>query len=223
MCKISVKLKKKLNILLGRDGLETPKIKKTIFLSNPDLISDRCCVELGISYNNISQLNKLFKRRNIKIGKNVAIMDCVYIGDNVVIGDNVKIFDSSIVEEGVIIDNSSIIFDNVFLESRCFIEARTMIGSNSQVLNGVRIKSGSSIADNSIVTCSITIHGSRHIISYWGQDMISIGCKNYSIIQWMSRYIKESIKYAYSDAETDEYKMYIDLIAIIYKRHNTTE
>ena len=64
---------------------------------------------------------------------------------------------------------------------------------------------------------TLCIHASRHTITYWGCDAIQIGCKQYTIFEWLSNYENIGRSNNYSDKEIEEYWMYIDLIRRIHE------
>ena len=64
---------------------------------------------------------------------------------------------------------------------------------------------------------TLCIHASRHTITYWGCDAIQIGCKQYTIFEWLSNYENIGRSNNYSDKEIEEYWMYIDMIKHIHE------
>lgn len=64
---------------------------------------------------------------------------------------------------------------------------------------------------------SLFISASRHAVSYWGEDVIQIGCKRYTISEWQKHFRKISEAKGYSTEQMEEYKGYIDLIATMHK------
>ena len=64
---------------------------------------------------------------------------------------------------------------------------------------------------------SLFISASRHTVSYWGEDVIQIGCKRYTISEWQKHFRKIGEAEGYSPEQMEEYKGYIDLIAAMHK------
>lgn len=64
---------------------------------------------------------------------------------------------------------------------------------------------------------SLFISASRHAVSYWGEDVIQIGCKRYTISEWQKHFRKIGEDKGYSTEQMEEYKGYIDLIATMHK------
>lgn len=64
---------------------------------------------------------------------------------------------------------------------------------------------------------SLFISASRHAVSYWGEDVIQIGCERYTISEWQRHFRKIGEAKGYSTEQMEEYKGYIDLIATMHK------
>ena len=64
---------------------------------------------------------------------------------------------------------------------------------------------------------SLFISASLHAVSYWGEDVIQIGCKRYTISEWQKHFRKIGEAKGYSTEQMEEYKGYIDLIATMHK------
>ena len=57
------------------------------------------------------------------------------------------------------------------------------------------------------------ISASKHPISYWGEDEISIGCHQHSIRLWRERFRDIGAKEGYTPEQIEEYGKYIEMIA----------
>ena len=57
------------------------------------------------------------------------------------------------------------------------------------------------------------------VIQYpnWGEDVIQIGCKRYTISEWQKHFRIIGEAEGYSPEQMEEYKGYIDLIATMHK------
>ena len=76
---------------------------------------------------------------------------------------------------------------------------------------------GCKLGDGCDVPKSLFISASRHTVSYWGEDVIQIGCKRYTISKWQKHFRKIGEAEGYSPEQMEEYKGYIDLIAAMHK------
>ena len=76
---------------------------------------------------------------------------------------------------------------------------------------------GCKLGDGCDVPKSLFISASRHTVSYWGEDVIQIGCKRYTISKWQKHFRKIGEAEGYSPEQMEEYKGYIDLIATMHK------
>ena len=76
---------------------------------------------------------------------------------------------------------------------------------------------GCKLGDGCDVPKSLFISASRHTVSYWGEDVIQIGCKRYTISEWQKHFRKIGEAEGYSPEQMEEYKGYIDLIAAMHK------
>ena len=64
---------------------------------------------------------------------------------------------------------------------------------------------------------TVFITASRHSVSYWGAEVIQIGCKRFSISEWQQHFQKIGQAENYTSDQIEEYKGYIDLIAAMHK------
>ena len=80
-----------------------------------------------------------------------------------------------------------------------------------------KLGNGCKLGDWCDVPKSLFISASRHTVSYWGEDVIQIGCKRYTISEWQKHFRKIGEAEGYSTEQMEEYKGYIDLIATMHK------
>ena len=73
------------------------------------------------------------------------------------------------------------------------------------------------LGDGCDVSKSLFISASSHTVSYWGEDVIQIGCKRCTISEWQKHFRKIGEAEGYSPEQMEEYKGYIDLIATMHK------
>ncbi len=71
--------------------------------------------------------------RNVRIGKNVAILPYVVLGDDVVIGDNTVIYPHTYIGQGTVIGTDTLIHPNVTVRENCRIGSRVIIQSGAVI------------------------------------------------------------------------------------------
>ena len=91
------------------------------------------------------------------------------------------------------------------LGNRCKLGDWCQLGYECQLGNGCDVPK------------SLFVSASRHTVSYWGEDVIQIGCKRYTISEWQKHFQKIGEAEGYSPEQIEEYKGYIDLIATMHK------
>ena len=95
--------------------------------------------------------------------------------------------------------------DSCKLGYGCWLGYDCKLGNDCELGDGCKVKH------------TLCIHASRHTITYWGCDAIQIGCKQYTIFEWLSNYENIGRSNNYSDKEIEEYWMYIDMIKHIHE------
>ena len=91
------------------------------------------------------------------------------------------------------------------------------LGDGCKLGDGCELGYGCKLGDGCDVPKSLFISASRHTVSYWGEDVIQIGCKRYTISEWQKHFRKIGEAEGYSPEQMEEYKGYIDLIATMHK------
>lgn len=91
------------------------------------------------------------------------------------------------------------------------------LGYECKLGDGCKLGNGCKLGDGCDVPKSLFISASRHTVSYWGEDVIQIGCKRYTISEWQKHFRKIGESEGYSTEQIEEYKGYIDLIAAMHK------
>lgn len=91
------------------------------------------------------------------------------------------------------------------------------LGNGCVLGDGCELDDGCKLGNGCKVKHTLCIHASRHTITYWGCDAIQIGCKQYTIFEWLSNYENIGRSNNYSDKEIEEYWMYIDMIKHIHE------
>ncbi|EMS84075.1 transferase hexapeptide repeat protein [Leptospira noguchii] len=164
------------------------------------------------------------KKRNIYISPYAQIGDDIRIGDGVWIGQHTQI------EEGVQIEYGTRIGDRVWIghgvwigqhtriEEGVQIEYGTRIGDEVRIGRHTRIGDRAWIRDGAWIK-SLIFSGTRHLVSYWGEDRIDIGRKSLSIQGWIDSYSDIVINSDYTQEEIEEYRHYINIISEIHKKN----
>ena len=106
---------------------------------------------------------------------------------------------------------------NIKLGDRCELGYGCELGDGCKLGDGCELGNGCKLGDGCDVPKSLFISASRHTVSYWGEDVIQIGCKRYTISEWQKHFRKIGEAEGYSPEQMEEYKGYIDLIATMHK------
>ena len=106
---------------------------------------------------------------------------------------------------------------NIKLGDRCELGYGCELGDGCKLGDGCELGYGCKLGDGCDVPKSLFISASRHTVSYWGEDVIQIGCKRYTISEWQKHFRKIGEAEGYSPEQMEEYKGYIDLIAAMHK------
>ena len=138
-------------------------------------------------YNELSELAAEFEARNIKLGDGCELGDGCKLGDGCELGYGCKLGD------------------------RCELGDGCKLGDRCELGYGCKLGDGCDVPK------SLFISASRHTVSYWGEDVIQIGCKRYTISEWQKHFRKIGEAEGYSPEQMEEYKGYIDLIAAMHK------
>ena len=91
------------------------------------------------------------------------------------------------------------------------------LGDGCKLGDGCELGDGCKLGDGCDVPKSLFISASRHTVSYWGEDVIQIGCKRYTISEWQKHFRIIGEAEGYRPEQMEEYKGYIDLIATMHK------
>lgn len=107
---------------------------------------------------------------------------------------------------------------NELSELAAEFEARNIkLGARCKLGDGCELGDVCKLGDGCDVPKSLFISASRHAVSYWGEGVIQIGCKCYTISEWQKHFRKIGEAEGYSTEQMEEYKGYIDLIATMHK------
>ena len=100
---------------------------------------------------------------------------------------------------------------NIKLGDRC------KLGDGCKLGYGCKLGDRCELGDGCDVPKSLFISASSHTVSYWGEDVIQIGCKRCTISEWQKHFRKIGEAEGYSPEQMEECKGYIDLIAAMHK------
>ena len=156
-------------------------------------------------YNELSELSSEFEARNIKLGAGCELGDGCELGYGCKLGDRCELGDGC--ELG----------DRCELGYGCKLGDRCKLGYGCKLGDRCELGYGCKLGDGCDVPKSLFISASRHTVSYWGEDVIQIGCKRYTISKWQKHFRKIGEAEGYSPEQMEEYKGYIDLIAAMHK------
>lgn len=107
---------------------------------------------------------------------------------------------------------------NELSELAAEFEARNIkLGAGCKLGDWCKLGDGCELGYGCDVPKSLFISASRHAVSSWGEDVIQIGCKCYTISEWQKHFRKIGEAEGYSTEQMEEYKGYIDLIATMHK------
>ena len=106
---------------------------------------------------------------------------------------------------------------NIRIGNDCKLGDGCWLGNDCWLGDGCELGDGCKLGNGCKVKHTLCIHASRHTITYWGCDAIQIGCKQYTIFEWLSNYENIGRSNNYSDKEIEEYWMYIDMIKHIHE------
>ena len=106
---------------------------------------------------------------------------------------------------------------NIKLGYRCELGYGCELGDGCELGYGCKLGDGCELGYGCDVPKSLFISASRHTVSYWGEDVIQIGCKRYTISEWQKHFRKIGEAEGYSPEQMEECKGYIDLIAAMHK------
>ena len=94
---------------------------------------------------------------------------------------------------------------------------RCELGDVCKLGYGCKLGDRCELGDGCDVPKSLFISASSHTVSYWGEDVIQIGCKRCTISEWQKHFRKIGEAEGYSPEQMEECKGYIDLIAAMHK------
>ena len=98
-----------------------------------------------------------------------------------------------------------------------FVSRNIKLGYECKLGDECELGAGCKLGNNEIAPKALFINASRHTVSYWGDEVIQIGCKRFSISEWQQHFQKIGKAENYTSDQIEEYKGYIDLIAAMHK------
>ena len=106
---------------------------------------------------------------------------------------------------------------NIKLGDGCELGNGCKLGDGCKLGNVCELGYGCKLGYGCDVPKSLFICASSHTVSYWGEDVIQIGCKRCTISEWQKHFRKIGEAEGYSPEQMEECKGYIDLIAAMHK------
>ena len=162
-------------------------------------------------YNELSELAAEFKARNIKLGNECELGDGCELGYGCKLGYGCELGAGCELGYGCNLGYGCKLGDGCELGYWCNLGYGCELGAGCKLGNGCKLGAGCDVPK------SLFISASRHAVSYWGEDVIQIGCKRYTISEWQKHFRKIGEAEDYSTEQMEEYKGYIDLIATMHK------
>ena len=184
---------------------------KTIYL----WISDKGWTPF--QYNELSELAAEFKARNIKLGDWCKLGAGCKLGNGCELGAGCKLGNWCNLGDGCELGAGCNLGYGCELGDWCELGYGCNLGDGCKLGNWCNLGNGCELGDGCDVPKSLFISASRHAVSYWGEDVIQIGCKRYTISEWQKHFRKIGEAEGYSPEQMEEYKGYIDLIATMHK------
>ena len=138
-------------------------------------------------YNELSELAAEFEARNIKLGYGCRLGDWCRLGDECELGD------------------------------WCELGNWCKLGYGCKLGDECELGDWCELGNNEIAPKALFINASRHTVSYWGDEVIQIGCKRFSISEWQQHFQKIGKAENYTSDQIEEYTGYIGLIAAMHK------
>ncbi len=156
-------------------------------------------------YNELSELAAEFEARNIKLGYGCTLGAGCKLGAGCELG------------YGCTLGYGCKLGDECKLGAGCTLGYGCTLGAGCELGAGCKLGDWCELGYGCDVPKSLFISASRHAVSYWGEDVIQIGCKRYTISEWQKHFRKIGEATGYSTEQMEEYKGYIDLIATMHK------
>ena len=107
------------------------------------------------------------------------------------------------------IGNRASIGNGTSIGNDASIGNRASIGNDASIGYGASIGNGTSIDDGIKLIKNFYIVGSKHPITYIGNNTLSIGCHNFTIDKWKECFKTVGEKEGYSNKQIEEYYQYI--------------
>ena len=166
-------------------------------------------------YSTIDELKEEFTKRRISIGKGASIGNGASIGYDTSIGNRASIGHGASIGDYASIGDRASIGDDASIGNRASIGYGASIGYDASIGNSASIGDRASIGYDASIGNGIKllknfyIVGSKHLITYTGNNTLSIGCHNFTIDKWKECFKTVGEKENYSNEQIEEYYQYI--------------
>jgi carbonic anhydrase/acetyltransferase-like protein (isoleucine patch superfamily) len=148
----------------------------------------------SFEFEKLSDLKEEFCKRNILVGNFATV------GDSALVGNYAKVGNFATVGDYALVGNFA------------------KVGDYAKVGDSAKVGNSAKVGDSAKFKSSpIYIIGSKHIINYYGNEKIAIGCFVKTFEEWEKEYKLIGKANGYTDEQIEEYKVYIDLIKKNYK------
>ncbi len=138
--------------------------------------------------------------RGITIGDYAKIGHSAKIGHYAEIGDYAKIGDYAEIGHSSKIGHSA------------------KIGHYAEIGDYAKIGHSATIGDKDIISKTIFITGTKHTVSFWGRNIINIGCQKHDINWWLEHYRGVGKLEGYTPEQIDEYSNYITICKMMQEQ-----
>jgi NDP-sugar pyrophosphorylase family protein len=160
---------------------------------------------------------------SVRISDNVQISGSVIISDNaqiwgnahihgkkVCIYGNAHIYNAEITGKARVCDHA-MIFGNAQIGGSAQISGYAEIKGNARISGRAEISGESVVYGGTWTSSPLQIQGTRHFFNISAPGEIQIGCENHTIDEWLLRGSEIAKEYGYTDAENQEYRLYVKL------------
>ena len=170
------------------------------------------------------------------VSKCSEVSKCSYICELSVVKNNSRVYNSRV--SNSIVDNSRVssssvssssVYDSSRVSSSSVYDSRvydsSRVSNNSRVYNSI-VDNSSIVDNNSRVSNSsvydsivenvqlVSITGTQHGVHWRDGEHIAIGCEVHTLEHWLENYAEIGKNNGYSDDQIEEYKRYIDIMAV---------
>jgi len=154
----------------------------------------------------------------LQIGNGSVISHHAYVGSNVQIGNNVIVCEKAVIADNTAIGNSCVIRAHANVQtseigSYVVIGSGATIGEKATIMNNHLLPQNARIAGGTTIKESIYVSSVRDEIGWFDTENLHVGCKAYSLQEWVERYTEIGSENKYTASEIELYGIFINLIS----------